>query len=275
MKHMNKLTKKVCVFALAAMIPIALAACGGGELPSDGSNQNQNSDVGSVDSSDTHVYMKDWYYDENTHWRMCAEFTCLMAELRFEEAAHQFTYGEPDVIHSLGETDLISVEKTCGVCAATFTDHSRGDKIYGSFEYPAEPSDLPETFLIQPEKRGNISVLRSATDFNEEETWYCSIEVERAGQMTLLESFYFGASEPDLNNPLSGREGEFHLYDPDKQEKKVTLTNSSVHVGNSYFTFNDYTVHVEPGTYILSIKHNYYRKGYSSRNYYSMAYQLS
>lgn len=276
MKHFNKVAKRICVFALAAMLPIALSACGGTESPSN--QPDQGSGGGSGNTSGTHVYMKDWYYDENTHWRMCAEFTCLMAELRFEEAAHQFTYDEPKVFHSLGETDRISVDKTCEVCAATYTDDSRGDKLYGSFEYPADPSDLPDSFLIQPERREYVG--GKLFDFNEDETWYCSIEVERAGQMTLLESFYYesaysGSSRPDPEDYRSRREGEFHLYGPDKQEVEVTLTSSSVHAYFVYSIFNDYTVHVEPGTYILGIRHKYYRMGYSSANYYSIAYQLS
>ena len=275
MKHFNKVAKRICVFALAAMLPIALSACGGTESPSN--QPDQGSGGGSGNTSGTHVYMKDWYYDENTHWRMCAEFTCLMAELRFEEAAHQFTYDEPKVFHSLGETDRISVDKTCEVCAATYTDDSRGDKLYGSFEYPADPSDSPKEYLVQADKINSDPSANNQTNFLEDTTWYCSIEVETAGDLALYEIYYSaGYDNVSFNYYEVAKQGEFHLFDAAQREIEVELRNTKREVrGGGYYTYNNYKVHVEPGTYVLGIRHYEFAMGYKRDTYYKIAYQLS
>ncbi len=188
-----------------------------------------------------HTYMDGWSNDENSHWKTCSEFECLMAGTRFKEAKHTFEYGEPEIIRSVGSPDKTKVTKTCKVCGYEDADITEGELVYGSKEYPASPEDMGPVYFGDGEMYPSFS-------HGDTFEYYCKLDFETAGTITFTRGYYTG----NRWNPRSP-EGTFTLYDSDWNEVSLAKQSDLSYDKGSY-RFDIFKAEIGRGSYYLHLK---------------------
>lgn len=196
--------KKLAILCVALGVAIVVSIIGAVTIPMI---------VRSIEEG-KHTFMDGWSNDENSHWKTCTEFECLMAEKRFKEAKHTYEYGEPEIIHHIGFPDETRVSKKCTVCGYEGADITEGELVYGTKEYPASPEDMPLSFFGDGETYMRISL-------GETIEYYCKLDFDTAGTITFTRTYYLGSNSWNPRSP----EGTFALYDSDWNE--VSLTKQS------------------------------------------------
>ena len=127
-----------------------------------------------------HNLDENFRYDETSHWKWCYDEECFKANKKFEEGEHNLVLnGEPEVIKIIGRKDRIKTLYKCDVCEYQKTDYTEDADglIYGTFEYPATPSDMPDSY-VSPNDKIKLEIISFPST---SQSYVCYVDVENDG----------------------------------------------------------------------------------------------
>ena len=203
---------------------------------------------------DRHNLEENYRYDEYTHWKYCDDADCLMKDPypKYLEDEHDMQpFGEPTVVHMIGQEDYQRQEYKCSVCDyKTMERTPLSSGIYGSLDNPASVTDMPDSYMSYDDK-----IDQKMTDFpSSETTLYCYVDVAEGEKLFVKVG---RAIENASGSDLPSR-GSWSIYDSNKNQVEKPSSYSYFEDKYQYVNYGFwlYAVEVPAGRYYIGVTHD-------------------
>ena len=192
-----------------------------------------------------HNLDENFRYDESNHWKWCYDEECFKANKKFEEGEHTFVLnGEPEVIKMIGSKDHIKTLYKCDVCEYQKTDFTEDADglIYGTFEYPATPSNMPDSY-VSPNDKIKLEIISFPST---SQSYVCYVDVENDG--------YIYVKVAIAQDAITG--GSWHIYNSDKELINVGAPYETYEKSFYQYKIRLYEIPVTKGRCYFKVTHD-------------------